>query len=71
MQQAADAYGERSTELVVGQEDNLREQMTQEGLIKFIEPDVAAFQEVTQDVIKEMEADLGVPEGIVQRIQDL
>ena len=71
MQQAADVFGDTSTELVVGQEDNLREQMTQEGLIKFVEPDVAAFQEATGDVIKEMEADLGVPAGIVERIQGL
>ncbi len=71
MQQAADIFGTRSTELVVGQEDNLREQMTQEGLIKFVEPDVAAFQQATQDVIKEMETDLNVPEGIIERIRNL
>jgi tripartite ATP-independent transporter DctP family solute receptor len=71
MQQAADVFGGKSTELVVGQEDSLRDQMTKDGLIEFIEPDVAAFQAVTQDVLKEMEADLNVPAGIVERIRNL
>jgi tripartite ATP-independent transporter DctP family solute receptor len=71
MQQSADVFGARSTELVVGQEDSLREQMTSEGLIKFVEPDVEAFQAATQNVLKEMEAELNVPAGIVERIRDL
>ena len=71
MQRAADAYAAKSTEMVVGQEDSLREQMTKDGLIKFVEPDVAAFQAVTRQVVKDMEKDLKGPAGIVERIGKL
>ena len=42
IQKATDVFGDRLMELVVRQEDNLREQSTREGLIKFVEPDSAA-----------------------------
>lgn len=71
LQQAADSFAEKSTQALVDQEDSLREKMTKEGMIRFTEPDIAAFRAATRDALREYARDFKVPDGFLERVDAL
>jgi len=71
MRTAAESFGDASTATIVAQEDSLRVSMAAEGKIAFTDPDIAAFQEATEDAIADMATELGVPDDLITAIQGL
>lgn len=71
MQKAGDLYAERSTELIVGQEDNLRSKMEADKLTTFTKPDIAAFQAAVAPAVEQLAKDLGVSAELVARVKGI
>lgn len=71
LQQSAEAFGAESTAQIVAQEQGLRDEMTEKKLIKFVNPDIAAFRAATQGAVDELARTLGVDEDTVARIRAL
>lgn len=71
MQKAADLYAERSTELIVGQEDNLRSKMEADKLITFTKPDIAAFQAAVAPAVEQLAKDLGASAELIARVKGI
>lgn len=71
LQEAADRFAGEATEMVVEQEDSLREEMSAKGMVEFTDPDIPAFIEATAEARAELIEELGVPEGMVERIDQL
>jgi len=71
LQETAERFAEQATAMVVEQEDSLREEMTAEGMVQFTDPDVDAFIEATAAARERLVKELGVPDGVVERIRAL
>ena len=71
MQDAADYYAERSTQLVVEQEDSLRTKMEAEKLVTFTKPDIAAFQAAVAPAVNELIKDMGASPDLVSKIKGI
>ncbi len=71
MQDAADYYAERSTQLVVEQEDSLRTKMEAEKLVTFTKPDIAAFQAAVAPAVNELIKDMGASPDLVAKIKGI
>jgi tripartite ATP-independent transporter DctP family solute receptor len=71
MQKAADLYAERSTKLIVEQEDGLRARMEAEKLITFTKPDIPAFQAALAPAVEQMAKDLGVSADLLTRLKGI
>ena len=71
MQKAADLYAERSTALIVEQEDGLRKKMEAEKLITFTNPDIAAFQAAVAPAVEQLAKDLGASADLVARVKGI
>ena len=71
MQKAADLYAERSTQLIVEQEDSLRTKMEAEKLITFTKPDIAAFQAALAPAVEQLAKELGASPELVARVKGI
>jgi tripartite ATP-independent transporter DctP family solute receptor len=71
MQKAADLFAEKTTQLIIEQEANLRSKMEADNLIKFSNPDIPAFQAATRNVVDELAKSLGVPPDFMTRLRAL
>ena len=71
MQDAADYYADRSTQLVVEQEDNLRTKMEADKLVTFTKPDIAAFQAAVAPAVNEMIKEMGASPDLVSKIKGI
>ena len=71
MQKAADLYAERSTKLIVEQEDGLRARMEAEKLFTFTKPDIPAFQAALAPTVEQMAKDLGVSADLLARLRGI
>ncbi|NDB67131.1 MAG: ABC transporter substrate-binding protein [Methylocystaceae bacterium] len=71
MQDAADYYAERSTQLIVEQEDSLRTKMEAEKLVIFTKPDIAAFQAAVAPAVNELIKDMGASPDLVSKIKGI
>ncbi len=71
MQAAADAYAERSTALIVEQEDSLRAKMEAEKLITFTKPDIAAFQAALAPAVEQLARELGATPELISRVKGM
>ncbi|MFZ4530428.1 MAG: TRAP transporter substrate-binding protein DctP [Alsobacter sp.] len=71
MQKAADLYAERSTALIVEQEDGLRAKMEGDKLVTFTNPDIAAFQAAVAPAVEQLAKDLGATSELVARVKGI
>ena len=71
MQKAADVYGERSTAMIVEQEQSLRGKMEGEKLIAFSKPDIPAFQRATANVVDELAKEMGIAPEFLERLRGI
>jgi TRAP-type C4-dicarboxylate transport system substrate-binding protein len=68
VQEAGAVYGRVAQEATIQGEDSLRERATRENLIRFLDPDLAAFQRATSEVIAERVRAGDFPQSLVDRI---
>jgi len=68
VQEAGVVYGRVAQDVTIQGEDSLRERATRENLIRFLDPDLAAFQRATSEVIAERVRAGDFPQSLVDRI---
>ena len=71
MQTAADHYADKSTQLIVDQEDSLRTKMEAEKLIIFTKPDIPAFQAAVAPTVNDLIKEMGASPELVAKIKGL
>lgn len=71
MQKAADLFAERSTAMIIDQEQNLRAKMESDNLIKFSNPDIAALRKAAAPTVEELARQFGVSQDFLQRLRGI
>jgi tripartite ATP-independent transporter DctP family solute receptor len=71
LQEGADIFAELSAEGNIEMENTLRERMSAEGLIEFTTPDKAEFIEATENARRELMAEYGWSDELVERIRSI
>ncbi|WP_192798625.1 TRAP transporter substrate-binding protein DctP [Brucella anthropi] len=71
MQKAADIFAERSTAMIIDQEENLRAKMESEKLIKFSNPDIVALRKAAAPTVEELAKQFGVSQDFLLRLKGI
>jgi len=71
MQKSADLYADKSTQMIVEQETNLRKEMVEKKLVTFTNPDIPAFQAATRAVVEQLAKDLGVSSELLAKVRGI
>jgi TRAP-type C4-dicarboxylate transport system substrate-binding protein len=71
LQKAADVYADRSTAMIVEQEQSLRTRMEAEKLISFTKPDISAFQRATANVVDTLAKEFGIAPDFLKKLREL